>query len=414
MRTVLTITILLVLAQFCHAQDFWIELERPTGGMVFSLAVSSKTEVYVGMGSGVYLSNDDSENWEHIGLDDITVYSLHIHPNGNIFAGTGGFNSIYRLNNFEEGWISVFSCVPNIISIASNSQGHIFAGSGSHYGLLRSINNGDDWEQLVTLADTEQTNTILSFEDNQVFIGATDFMGGGGVYRSTDNGDTWEQIGLRNKYIRSLAVNSQGDIFAGSVGDHYLYYGGFYKSTDNGGTWVELRNDVLVTSITITPEDHIYIGCTNEHGDQGGVFRSFDNGETWELINSGLVGWSNQNINGLNLSPDGYLYAYGNHLHRSAKLVFNPNTVPMLPPASVKVYPNPFADELHIELPNEQLMIVPISVKIFDPLGRLVFSQELGGLQDGTINLSSLPLGLYYISVEIRGQRFSKPIVKIL
>jgi len=408
-KKILLLLLFLAPALMGYAQDFWIELERPTGGMVFSLAVSSKTEVYAGMGSGVYLSNDDSENWEHIGLDDITVYSLHIHPNGNIFAGTGGFNSIYRLNNFEEGWISVFSCVPNIISIASNSQGHIFAGSGSHYGLLRSINNGDDWEQLVTLADTEQTNTILSFEDNQVFIGATDFMGGGGVYRSTDNGDTWEQIGLRNKYIRSLAVNSQGDIFAGSVGDHYLYYGGFYKSTDNGGTWVELRNDVLVTSITITPEDHIYIGCSNEHGTQGGVFRSDNHGETWVMINTGL---NNQCVYGLSLAPDGYLYAYGNHLHRSVDPVFDPNVAPLQEANDLAVFPNPFIDFLHFQFSNDKYYAEDYSVKVFDPIGRLVFSQELGGLQDGTINLSSLPQGLYYVSVEIRGQRFSKSIVK--
>jgi photosystem II stability/assembly factor-like uncharacterized protein len=321
LRTTLTTTILILFTQFCYAQDFWIELDRPTGGMVFSLAVNSITEVYAGMGNGVYLSNDDSSIWILTGLEGITSYSLHIHQNGNLFAGTGGSHNIYRLNNLDEGWNPIFSGSANIISITSNSLGDIFAGSGHDDGLLRSNNNGDDWEQLLTLSSSEQTNAIISLSTNMVFIGTTDFMGGGGVYRSADNGDTWTHAGLPNKYISSLAVNSQGDIFAGSVGDHYLYYGGLYKSTDNGGTWVELRNDVLVTSIVITPDDHIYFG-SNEYGDQAGVFFSNDHGETWERIISGLIGPSNQKIEGLSLAPDGYLYAYGNHLHRSAEPVY--------------------------------------------------------------------------------------------
>ena len=76
------------------------------------------------------------------------------------------------------------------------------------------------------------------------------------------------------------------------------------------------------------------------------------------------------------------------------------------------VFPNPFIDFLHFQFSSNKYYAEDYSVKVFDPLGRMVFSQELGGLQDGTINLSSLPQGLYYISVEIRGQRFSKPIVK--
>jgi hypothetical protein len=408
MKTALTTTILILFTHFCFAQNFWIELERPTGGMVFSLAVNSITEVYAGMGNGVYLSNDDSKSWILTGLEGITSYSLHIHQNGNIFAGTGGSHNIYRLKNLDEGWEPIFSGSANIISITSNSLGDIFAGSGHDNGLLRSNNNGDDWEQLLTLSSSEQTNAIISLSTNMVFIGTTDFMGGGGVYRSADNGDTWEQIGLPNKYIRSLAVNSQGDIFAGSVGDHYLYYGGLYKSTDNGETWVELRNDVLVTSIVITPDDHIYFG-SNEYGDQAGVFFSNDHGETWERIISGLIGPSNQKIEGLSLAPDGYLYAYGNHLHRSAEPVYPGNTIQQPDDFHTTIYPNPFEDYLHIAFEQPLVSGRFFSLKVFDLAGILVFIQSC---PINPINLSFLKPGLYYISIELNGQRITHKIVK--
>ena len=412
MRKVLNTTILLVLAQFCHAQDFWIELERPTGGMVFSLAVSSKTEVYAGMGNGVYLSNDDSNSWILTGLEGITSYSLHIYQNGHVFAGTGGFNALYRMETIEDGWIPLISSLGgNIVSIMHTTSGDLHFGFWG--GIYKSTDFGETWTQVLELDNTQVIKSIVENTDGVLFAGVTAFLEGGGVYRSADSGDTWEQIGLPNKYVRSLAVNSLGDIFAGSVGDHYLYYGGLYKSTDNGGTWVELRNDVLVTSIVITPDDHIYFG-SNEYGDQAGVFFSNDHGETWERIISGLIGPSNQKIEGLSLAPDGYLYAYGNHLHRSVNPVFDANAAPLQEADDLTVFPNPFIDFLHFQFSSNKYYAEDYSVKVFDPLGRMVFSQELGGLQDGTINLSSLPQGMYYISVEINGQRYAKPILKVL
>ncbi len=494
MKTTLTTTILLLFTQFCFSQpakqeqdDFWVGLEKPTQDMVFSLAVNSITEVYAGTVNGVYLTNNDSNSWILTGLEGITSYSLHVHSNGNVFAGTGGFNTIYRLNNFDEDWTPVFSCISNIISFASSSNNDIFAGSGGDYGVLRSTNNGDDWEQLLTLTDTEQTNAILPFGNNQVFIGTTDFMGGGGVYRSMDNGDTWEHVGLHNEYISSLAINSTGVLFAGSRGHHEYSRGGVFRSVDNGITWEEVAINVLVTSMVIDPNDVLYIGCTLEHGGQGGVFRSLDNGDTWELIVTGMGVYLD--VDGLSLSPDGYLYAYSRWtLHRSVEPVFEAvysvsataipfeggevsgtgeythgqtatltatanegntfvnwtdtlgvvlstetvysfsvasniklfanfeftNSIQQHSFSDINVYPNPFIDILNVVVTNEQLGHNSLSIKVFNSHGRLVLAKSLIIPQNKTINLSSLPPGLYFISIEIKGEKYTKPILKVI
>jgi photosystem II stability/assembly factor-like uncharacterized protein len=419
MKPTLTTIILLLISKFCFAQvatmekeDFWMEISRPVNAGVYSLVIDAELNIIAGMGNdnGVYLSNNNGESWQPIGLENIEIYSLHIHQNGNIFAGTGGFNTIYRLSNLEEGWTPVYSCVPNIISLASNMQGALFAGSGGNYGLLRSTNNGDDWDQIITLTDTEQTNAIFPYSTNKVFIGTADFMGGGGVYHSMDNGDTWEHVGLHNKYISSLAVSSTGVLFAGSRGDHEFGGGGVYRSLDQGNTWEEVANNVWVTSMAIDPNDVLYIGCPFDGG-QGGVLRTSDNGETWELL---VAGMSIADVDGLSLSPDGFLYAYSRWaLYRSVERVFIPNTATIQHSNPIKVYPNPFTDAVTVELPNEQPLHGPLSVRVIDPLGRVVYSNSLSSPKYVTVILSTLPPGLYYISIELNGQRYTKPIVKV-
>jgi len=382
-----------------------MQLEVPENTGVYCIKGNTNGQTYLGA-RGFHISIDHGLNWnptsftELVGTIDVNLKT------GDIFVGNH-LGVFYSTDNGENWNTTSFN--DNALIVFLSSLNHIFIGNWGN--IYKSTDNGDTWTQTLELSNDNEVASIIETADGTMFAGVTAFMGGGGVYRSADSGDTWEQIGLPNKYVRSLAVNSLGDIFAGSVGDHYLYYGGLYKSTDNGGTWVELRNDVLVTSIVITPDDHIYFG-SNEYGDQAGVFFSNDHGETWERIISGLIGPSNQKIEGLSLAPDGYLYAYGNHLHRSVNPVFDANAAPLQEADDLTVFPNPFIDFLHFQFPNGKYYAEDYSVNVFDPIGRLVFSQELGGLQDGTINLSSLPQGLYYISVEIRGQRFSKPIVK--
>ena len=53
-----------------------------------------------------------------------------------------------------------------------------------------------------------------------------------------------------------------------------------------------------------------------------GVYRSADNGETWESLDMGMP---NKMVNGLHLSNNGYLYAFGrydNQIYRSRKSVY--------------------------------------------------------------------------------------------
>lgn len=380
-----------------------MQLEVPENFVARSMDANSLGWLFVGTNDGLYRSTENGFNLSKIGLENV-VLGLIVDLQDNIFAGSG---PIYLSTDNGEHWSEIYT--PSDVNVIYVKESLILYGSGC--GIYKSTDFGETWSQVLKFdIDGTLVNALIENNDEVIFAGITSFFGGGGVYRSLDGGDTWEYTGLLNHYISALATNSQGILFAGSIGDEGV---GIYCSDDNGETWTGLKKNVFVTSIVVTPEDVIYIGCSSEHGTQGGVFRSVDNGNTWEHLATGMGDYPD--VEGLTLAPDGYLYAYSRwSLHRSTEPVFDPNVAPLQEANDLAIFPNPFIDFLHFQFPNGKYYAEDYSVKVFYPIGRLVFVKNLGGQQRGTINLSSLPQGLYYISVEINGQRYAKPILKVL
>ncbi len=388
-----------------NAQNFWTEIERPIDKPVYAMAVTNTNTVYLGMGmdSGVYGSLTENYNWDLHELDGLSVYSLHIDLNERIFAGTGGFNSIYNFDINEQLWTPIFSGVGNVLSIFSNMD-YLLIG---FWGGIFKTNDLEDWEQTLDVDNDQVVNSICSDHNNVLYAGITSFMtDAGGVYRSFDQGETWEYAELSGYYIKSLACDSNGNLYAGSTGNYGI---GIYRSQDQGLTWTGLKNDVFVESIVITPDDHIYIGCSNEFGTQGGVFVSTDYGETWEMINIGL---NNENVYGLCYAPNGYLYAYGNHLHRSQNSVYTKIETQLISNQVFMVFPNPVADYLQIKSQTKPRSTGSVTIKIVDMYGRLICSEN-NYISNSRIDVSGLDDGVYLLLIEAENKRFEQRIVKI-
>lgn len=58
----------------------------------------------------------------------------------------------------------------------------------------------------------------------------------------------------------------------------------------------------------------------------------------------------------------------------------------------VKIYPNPVADRLYLEIPDER----PVHALLFNVYGQLVLSEE-GIIQHGSLNIDQLPAGTYWL-----------------
>jgi photosystem II stability/assembly factor-like uncharacterized protein len=409
----LGLLVILGFCEICLAQDFWLKQDTPEGFHVRDMVSNIDSWIYLGTNDGVYVkeakkyvkqyfSNNNGENIVKLGLEN-TILSVAINNQNDILAGSG---PIYYSQDAGASWNEKIT-PSSVNTIFINDNKLIYGYWG---GIYLSENFGFDWDPVLNTDLSQLITCIVQKDDSTYFAGSTAFMGGGGVYRSFDSGDNWFLVGLLDYYIQSLAIDSNGTLFAASIGNEGI---GIYKSNDDGENWIPLKTNVFVSSILITIEDIIYIGCTNEHGTQGGVFRSYDYGVTWEIINSGLNDMSNQDIEGLCLSKNGYLYCYGEHLHRSAQPVIESIFDCNFPVEDISVFPNPANDYIYITLKNKNTYINNIKIDIFDSLGRCLYSDNTNHILIQPINISNFANGLYSVRIKYNNTQTIKQFFKL-
>jgi len=181
------------------------------------------------------------------------------------------------------------------------------SGTGNYLSVIRSFDYGNTWQEVITFpSNTEFPLDILIQNYDTIYIGTTNYIGGGGVYRSTDGGGIWEHIGLTDYYVSSLALNSSGDLFAGVRGGNSCPTVGVFKLPHGQSEWINVKDQELVTSMVINSKDEIYIGCSNLDEYEGGVRCSKNNGQTWENISPGI---GDLDVIELVIDSEGYLYA---------------------------------------------------------------------------------------------------------
>ncbi|HOG20093.1 MAG TPA: T9SS type A sorting domain-containing protein, partial [Salinivirgaceae bacterium] len=163
---------------------------------------------------------------------------------------------------------------------------------------------------------------------------------------------------------------------------------------DMGSNWELVKSGVAVYGIAFAPDNAIYIGCSNEHMLQGGVFRSTDNGLNWELLITGMSTLYMQKVLGLQLTNNGFLYAYGYHILRSTEPVVGINNTNLS--QTPIVYPNPASKSVHIEL--KQYLIK--TVEIFDLQGKKIVAEQNNLSNHIEISILGILSGIYIVKVQ--------------
>lgn len=256
---------------FAYSQ--WTQI-GPEGAEVKDL-IKLDSYLYCGTLNGVYISNNNGNNWYYSGLEQITKIAKR---NNEIWAGetTGLF---YTTNN-GLNWIQTNFSIQfpsRMVNTLTFNNNHIYVGSVFN-GVYISTNSGNNWTLINNgLPATPNPMDMISFSSNTFYA---DY--GNGVYYSSNNGQNWIQRnnGLTNLSLQSFAAS--GDtLYLGISGD------GVYKTTNLGQNWIQINNGL--TSLGIYK-----IYCRNNilyAGTSQGLFSSSNSGNSWTNI-----GLSNRHI----------------------------------------------------------------------------------------------------------------------
>ena len=232
------------------------------------------------------------------------------------------------------------------------------------------------------------------FDDDAVAAGTTD----GRVWISLDHGDTWEPMeeGLPSQFVTDVEFDPfhPDSIFCTVSGYRNAIYAPFIYKAAIGGPWTSIQGDLPEHPVNqILPlNDSIWAVATD-----AGVFATLDWGSHWEpvgelptipvydivadtIADRLVAGTFARSM--LSFPLDSLL---------PQPEVVEPNTVAGLHngTGSFLAYPNPFRNELNMDLPADVKSIV-----IRDLTGRVVFEQE-GSFGAGTSNRFTLTTSVW-------------------
>jgi uncharacterized repeat protein (TIGR01451 family) len=136
-------------------------------------------------------------------------------------------------------------------------------------------------------------------------------------YRSNDNGNTWEIMSIsglpETTTALHLIISDNGDLYlTGFTGEPYW----IAFSNDLGSSWTvnKIPYGGAYGPVAVNALDHLFTMA----GDNQDLYESVDRGASWYQLPESSFGW----LNGLEISPAGYLYALpqqGEGLYRSSQ-----------------------------------------------------------------------------------------------
>ncbi|MBK7851073.1 MAG: T9SS type A sorting domain-containing protein [Bacteroidetes bacterium] len=331
--------------------------------------------------------------------------------------GGMSFNTFILQNSSSPFGGNSSAFIAPFVLAASNSS-VIYAGGDSLY---RSDDAGTSF-YTTSAQQIDSGNFALSiatsaFNEDSVYVctapGDTRPMH---VLLSTDGGQSFldRSSGLPNRYPRDLAVDP---LDSRKV---YVAFSGFgaghlFKSTDAGISWTDISSslpDVPFHCITIDTDhpDTLYAG-----GDLG-VFVSVDGGNSWDAFNNGM--------------PDGVMvfdiqlskadnsivaFTHGNGTYK-AELTSLPVGISTAASAisDFTILGNPVKDQLRFRIKASNAENG--SLKIYSSDGKLVKSNTNSQIKSGTstleMNTSDFLPGIYFLTLEIKGNRYTRKFLK--
>lgn len=394
-----------------------------------------------------------------------TPYTLRsitfINENTGFVAGNS--TTLFRTSNGGNNWISIDLSSPNTnyncVAFANSLTGFVVSDSSE---LIKTTNGGLNWQ--ITTLGANPLKHVYFLNETMGFVSGAN----GTLFKTTNRGINWTNVSLNIPETISKIVFRDSSYGYFLTRTTFLDSGSVYKTTNGGESWQRENNffagytgnRTLYDCIPLN-RDTVYVSLGYY---QTGIMRTTNGGQSWQYIynhfQTGGFPGSFYEI----FFKDGYLYAFNgatdavscymvrssnggfNFSHHTAYQLFgamldlfifknssvgyicgesgyigklhsyttNIKTQSEINVSSGYVIsPNPAGNILKVtsssirEAPNNN-----VSLKIFDVAGREVNSFILNN-SENTLNISSLPRGIYFISISADGKEsFYKKFLK--
>jgi photosystem II stability/assembly factor-like uncharacterized protein len=274
----------------------------------------------VGIGDGVYKSEDGGKTWKNMGLEKTQhIGQILIHPTDPDIVYIGALGHLWGANE-ERGvfkttdagatWEKVLYVNPNTgisdMAMDPSNPRVLYAGAWDHLrkpyhfrsggpgsALYKTTDAGATWQKIHQgLPDGEYGRwgiDICRTKPNVVY--ALVESENSGVFRSDDKGATWQRmsdwqiydrVNFRPFYYSKITVDPNNDLVV------YVYSGSSYVSRDGGKTFERISGDTHPDHhmVWVNPHNSLHI----IDGNDGGIDISYDGAKTWHSVKTNA--WS--------------------------------------------------------------------------------------------------------------------------
>ncbi|MBI9069740.1 MAG: T9SS type A sorting domain-containing protein, partial [Salinivirgaceae bacterium] len=352
--------------------------------------------VYAGGKQGLWKSTDGCRNWQQI--MDKSIMHIRYNPTypdtlylgGSLkllrsFNGGSTFENIYNNINGGISAISVNPKYSNIVFISTGVDDYVFP-------IYKSTDYGNTWTHVFTSQNSEAFVEILidTFYPDTVYFGK---------HRSIDGGTTWLENALE---IRIVAIHpDNSDILYASDGNNLKIsydWGETFQLLDSNSNWT-------VPKLTIYKENPDYLFyCTPNDG----VRYSEDAGENWQKLEGS---YENRTFDIIPLVNENKYYIA---THGDGVWVYDLSTginIKKIKQATdLMAYPNPFKDNVTIELPGNQ----GGNFLIINSIGEKIIASKIQSQNKLVVNLTAYKNGIYLIIyTDNKGIQYQQKLIKM-
>lgn len=290
----------------------------------------------VGIGDGVYKSEDGGKTWKNMGLENTQhIAQILIHPTDPDIVYVGALGHLWGANE-ERGvfktmdggktwtkslYVNPTTGISDMAMDPSNPR-ILYAGAWDHLrkpyhfrsggpgsALYKTGDAGETWRKIhlglpggeygrwgIDICRTKPEVVYLLVENKN-----------SGVFRSDDKGESWQRmsdwqtydrVNFRPFYYSKITADPNNDLVV------YVYSGRSFVSRDSGKTFVQISGD--------THPDH-HMMWVNPHnslhlidGNDGGIDISYDGAKTWHSVKTNA--WSEVYQVGYDFRDPYYVY----------------------------------------------------------------------------------------------------------